>query len=106
MYAYRLTHPVAQDAVEGVLGVFASMFDEISHRRAAVIDEASAMCMLSTFSSSVWVVMQGNYAHKVEDHSLQRHRSRNRVIKQAKIRIDEDMENQRVRLSCLFMYAA
>lgn len=35
--------------------------------------------------------------HTVESHSAERHQSRRRLIKQAKARIDEEQENQRVR---------
>ncbi|GJE87095.1 hypothetical protein PsYK624_031780 [Phanerochaete sordida] len=62
-------------AIKAVLAAFPPLLDDLSHRRAEAINGTSEM---------------------LEAHSAERHQSRRRLIKQAKARIDEEQENQRV----------
>ncbi|KAJ3536925.1 hypothetical protein NM688_g6769 [Phlebia brevispora] len=64
-----------EEAVQALLDVFAPLLEDLSYRRADAINESSAM---------------------LEAHSVQRQRSRMKLVKQAKSRIDEDLEAQRV----------
>ncbi|KAF7799568.1 hypothetical protein EIP86_010805 [Pleurotus ostreatoroseus] len=64
-----------EDAMENLSEVFSPLFEDLSYRRVESVNDSSAM---------------------LEVHTAQRQRSRMKLIKQAKARIDEDMENQRI----------
>ncbi|THH29584.1 hypothetical protein EUX98_g4607 [Antrodiella citrinella] len=63
------------DPVEATFSLFALMFDELSHKRATDINEACGT---------------------IEKHSADRQLSRRRLIRDAKSRMEEQLEEQRV----------
>ncbi|KAI0345276.1 hypothetical protein BDW22DRAFT_1354184 [Trametopsis cervina] len=64
-----------KEAVGAILAQYPPIFEDISPRRAETINDTSAM---------------------LESHSAERHQSRRRLIRNAKVRIEEDYENQRI----------
>ncbi|KAI0811215.1 hypothetical protein BC629DRAFT_1589949 [Irpex lacteus] len=64
-----------EDAVRALLDNFPPLFEELSHKRVEIINDTSAM---------------------LEAHSTERQQSRRRLIRNAKTRIEEDYEHQRI----------
>ena len=85
--------------MENLSEVFSPLFEDLSYRRVESVNDSSAMRKLIL---SVDIVrLRRDAFPPVEVHTAQRQRSRMKLIKQAKARIDEDMENQRVSLESL-----
>lgn len=84
--------------MRAVLAAFPPLLDDLSHRRAEAINETSEMraSVLWSFSAQKVIGLVRLPQLTVESHSAGRHQSRRRLIKQAKARIDEEQENQRV----------
>ncbi|KZT09610.1 uncharacterized protein LAESUDRAFT_512954 [Laetiporus sulphureus 93-53] len=63
------------ECIRGLLGTYPSLIENLSHRRAEYINDASAM---------------------LEAHAVGRQRSRRRLVMNARARMDENIENQKL----------
>lgn len=84
--------------IRAILEQFTPLFEDLSHRRAEVINETSAMRRFTRayLNNFLTYSFSGGCDALVETHSAERYQSRRKLVKNAKARIEEDHERQRV----------
>lgn len=98
---------LSKDCVQDILSNFNGIIEDLAHRRAEQINEASAMC---TSSATRTCCGSRACAHwsvppPVEAHVSEREKSRRKLLAQASACIEENMENQKVRRLCEYYCA-